>query len=86
MVLSSITRTLFFTMVKMGFQIGSVIKNPPANAGDTGSTPGQEDPPGGGNDKPLQYSCWGKGSWQATVCAVTKSWMLLNTHRNIGNF
>ena len=44
MVLSSITRTLFFTMVKMGFQIGSVIKNPPANAGDTGSTPGQEDP------------------------------------------
>ena len=44
MVLASITRTLFFTMVKMGFQIGSVIKNPPANAGDTGSTPGQEDP------------------------------------------
>ena len=44
MVLSSIIRTLFFTMVKMGFQIGSVIKNPFANAGDTGSTPGQEGP------------------------------------------
>ena len=44
MVLSSIIRTFFFTMVKMGFQIGSVVKNPPANAGDTGSTPGQEGP------------------------------------------
>lgn len=44
MVLSSITRTLFFTMVKMGFQIGSVVENPSANAGDTGSTPGQKGP------------------------------------------
>ena len=44
MVLSSITRTLFFTMVKMGFQIASVVKNPPASSEDTGSTPGQEGP------------------------------------------
>ena len=27
--------------VKMGFPCGSVAKNPPANAGDTGSVPGQ---------------------------------------------
>ena len=27
----------------MGFPGGSVIKNPPASAGDTGSIPGQED-------------------------------------------
>ena len=33
-----------FTMVKMGFQIASVVKNPPASSEDTGSTPGQEGP------------------------------------------
>ena len=37
-----------------------VVKNPPANAGDTrdvGSIPGQGRSPGGGNSNPLQYSC-----------------------------
>ena len=37
-----------------------VIKNPPANAGDTrdvSSIPGSGRSPGGGNDNPLQYSC-----------------------------
>ena len=29
----------------LGFPGGSVVKNLPANAGDTGSIPGQEDPP-----------------------------------------
>ena len=32
-------------------------KNPPAKAGDTGSIPGLERCPGGGNGNPLQYSC-----------------------------
>ena len=35
-------------------------KNPPAKAGnarDTGSIPGSERSPGGGNGNPLQYSC-----------------------------
>ena len=39
---------------------GSVVKNPPANAGDTGdmgSIPGLERSLGGGNVNPLQYSC-----------------------------
>ena len=39
---------------------GAVVKNPPANAGDTGDTdliPGSERSPGGGDDNPLQYSC-----------------------------
>ena len=38
----------------------SVVKNPPANAGDTGDVgliPGRGRSPGGGNDNPLQYSC-----------------------------
>ena len=34
-----------------------VAKNLPANAGDTGSIPGSERPPGGGHGNPLQYSC-----------------------------
>ena len=38
-----------------------VVKNPPANAGDTGdmgSIPGSRKSPGGGNINPLQYSHW----------------------------
>ena len=37
-----------------------VVKNPPANAGDTrdkGSTSGSGRSPGGGHGSPLQYSC-----------------------------
>ena len=33
-----------------------MVKNPPANAGDTGSTPGLGRSPGGRNGNPLQYS------------------------------
>ena len=33
-----------FVPVLMGFPGGSVVKNPPANAGDTGLTPGSGDP------------------------------------------
>ena len=36
---------------------GSVVKNPPANAGDLGLIPGVGRPFGVGNDSPLQYSC-----------------------------
>ena len=36
-----------------GFPSGSVVKNPPANAGDVGSIPRE------GNGNPLQYSCLG---------------------------
>ena len=38
------------------FPDGSVVKNPPANAGDS-STPGLGRSPGGGNGNPLQDSC-----------------------------
>ena len=36
-----------------------MVKNPPANAGDTGLIPGSGRSPGVGNDNPLQYSCLG---------------------------
>ena len=48
---------------------GSVVKNPPANAGDAdmGLIPRSGRFPGGGNGNPLQYSCWekfmGRGAW-----------------------
>ena len=57
-----------------------VIKNPPANAGDTrdaGSIPGLGRCPGVGNGTPLQYSCqensMGRGAWQAIVHGVAKN-------------
>ena len=60
----------------MVFPRGSVVKNPPANAGDTGSIPGSGRPPGEGNGTPLQYFClknpMDMEAWQATVHGVTK--------------
>ena len=53
-----------------------MVKNPPANAGDVGSIPGSERPPGEGNGNPLQYSCLGnhmdRGAWWAVVHGVAK--------------
>ena len=61
----------------MGFPGGSVVKNPPVNAGDTGSMPGSGRSPGGGNGNPLQYSYprnpMGRGAWWTTVHGVAKS-------------
>ena len=37
----------------VGFQDGSVVKNPPANAGDSDSISGLERSPEGGNGSPL---------------------------------
>ena len=36
---------------------GSVLKNPPASAGDPGSIPGWGSSPGGGHGNPFQFSC-----------------------------
>jgi len=36
---------------------GLAVKNPPANARDSGSIPGRARSPGEGNGNPLQYSC-----------------------------
>ena len=59
-----------------GFPGGSAVKNPPANAGDTGSIPGLGRSPGEGNDYPLQYSCLGnpmdRGAWQAAAHGVAR--------------
>ena len=73
----------------MGFPGGSVVKNPPANAGDVGLIPGWGRSPGGGHGNPLQYFSLGnpmdRGGWQATVHAVTESDMTeqLSMHAQI---
>ena len=63
-----------------GNSCGSVIKNPPANAGDTGdvgSIPGSGRSPGVGNGNSLQYSCLGNSmdreAWWATVHGMAKN-------------
>ena len=61
----------------MGFPGDSVVKNPPANAGDSVLIPGLEKSPGEGNGNPFQYCClenpMDKGAWWATVHEVVKS-------------
>ena len=63
-------------LLTMGFPGGSVVKNLPANAGNTGSIPELGRTPGEGNGNPLQYSCLGnpmdKGAWWATVHGAAK--------------
>ena len=61
-------------------QVVPVVKNPPANAGDTKNTaliPELGRSPGEGNGNPLQYSSlenpMDRGAWWATVHGVSKS-------------
>ena len=62
----------------LGFPGGTLVKNPPANAGDMGSIPGLEKSPGVGKGNPFQYSClensMDRGAWKTAVCGVAKSW------------
>ena len=64
----------------MGFPGGAVVKNPPANAGDTrdvGSISESGRSPGVGNSNLLQYSClensMDRGAWWTTVHGTTKN-------------
>ena len=79
------TRALLFInktdlYFQWGFQVVLVVKNLPANAGDSRevrSIPGLGRSPGEGNGNLLQYSCQGnpmvRGVWQATVLGIAKS-------------
>ena len=59
----------------LGFPDYSAIKNPPANARESGSIPGLGGSPGG-NGNPLQYSCLGnpmdRAAWWAVVHGVAE--------------
>ena len=60
----------------LDFPGGWVVKNVPANAGDSGLTPGSRRSPGEGNGDSLQYSCLGnptaRGAWWPIVHGVAK--------------
>ena len=82
--------------LSLGFPDGTMVKNPPTNAGDTrngDSIPGSGRSPGEGNGNPLQYSClensMDRRVWQAMVHKVSKSqtWLKqLSTHTHIKHF
>ena len=59
-----------------GFPGGSLVENPPANAGDAGLIPEWGRFPGRGNGNPFQYSCLAnpidKGAWWAPVRGAAK--------------
>ena len=62
--------------VVLVFPGDSIVKNPSANIGDSGSIPGSGRSSAEGNRKPLQYSCLGnsmdRGAWWATIEGVAK--------------
>ena len=65
----------------LGFPGGSVGKNLPAiarDSGDRGSIPGSGRSPGEGNGNALHYSCLGNAmdreAWGATVHGTQKTW------------
>ena len=66
---------------KQASQVSLVVRNLPANAGDSrdmGLIHWLGGSPGRGNENPLQHSCLknpiDRGAWEATVHRVTKSW------------
>ena len=82
-----ITWDFFFNRKLWGAasHVAPVVKNSPANAGDTrdtGSVPGWGRSPGEWNGNPLRYSCLGnpldRGAWHTTVHGVARvenDWM-----------
>ena len=73
---------LYVTQPETGSPGGSVVKNLPANAGDSDWIPGLGRSPRGGNGSPLQYSCLenptNRGTWRATIHRVAKSQIRLS--------
>ena len=68
----------------------SLIKKPPASAGDMGSIPESRRSTGTGNDNLLQYSSlensMDRGAWRATVHGVAKSQTPLEAHTHTHTF
>jgi len=74
---------------EMDFPGGSVVKNPPAGAGDSNSISGSARSPGERNGNPPQYPHLGnpmdRGAWRATVHGVTKELDMTEHTKTKGN-
>ena len=72
-----------FSVLFKGFLGGTLVKNPPANAGDLGLIPRSGRSPGERNGDPLQNSClensMDRRAWWITVHGVMKSQTRLST-------
>ena len=72
----------YYSTIKRVKYWSLVVKNPPANAGDSSSIPGSGRSPGDRNGIPLQYSClenpMDRGNWWATVHGIAKNWTQLS--------
>ena len=78
---------------RSGFLGGSAVKNPPANAGDTGdvgSTPGSGRFPGGGNGNPLKWEnrmdrgVWRPQSVGSQSQTQLSDWARTHAHTRVG--
>ena len=71
-------------------QAALVVKNPPANAGDSGLIPGFGRPPGEGNGNPLQNSCLDNSTdreaWWPTIFGDAKSQTWLSEEHSTFTF
>ena len=63
-----------------GFPGSLAVKNPPANAGDTGLIPGLGRSPGEGNGKALQDSCPGNPMDRRSLVGYAKSQTQLSNY------
>ena len=66
--------TKMYIVPNYGFPAGSVVKKPPANAGDTrdaGLIPGSGRSPGEGHGNPLQYSWPGESHGQNSLAGYS---------------
>ena len=66
----------------MGFAGGSLLKNPPANAGDASSTPESGRSPTEGNGNPLQYS-WPEKFLRERSLVCYSSWGLKRVRHDL---
>ena len=77
------------THIYIGFPGSLVVKNSPANEGDTGSIPGSGSSLGEGHVNQIQYSCLGipmdREAWWPTVLGIAKSqtWLSMQVWKYI---
>ena len=88
-----LTRKTYLLYSLGSFLGGAVVKNPPANAGDTRDMdliPGSGRSPGGRNGNPIQYTClenpMDRGGWWGAVHGVAESGTTEHDHTHTNSW